>query len=73
MGKSIQTGIPPVKVGDELQLVIEGKGTRGDPFGKYQGYIIFVKGEGADQLTDADAPDVKITRADPKIGYAGLV
>jgi len=73
MSKSIQTGVPPVKVGDIIQLLVEGKGAKGDYFGKVQGYIIFIKSEDEIILEDEEVVEVKITKVDPRMGFAGLL
>ncbi len=46
-GRRFGGGFPPkpVKVGDVVDLKIEGHGKSGDGVGKINGYVIFVKGE----------------------------
>ncbi len=46
----------PVKVGDELEVKIEGTASKGDGIAKKDGFVIFIKG-----AREGDTVKVKIT------------
>ncbi len=63
-----QFSAPPVKVGEELTLTIEGKGEQGDGVGRKQGFVLFVPG------TDkGDEVKVRVTKVFKKVGFAEVI
>jgi len=60
--------VAPVKVGQELDVKIEGVGEKGDGIAKVSGFVIFVPGVRA-----GDEVRIRITRVLNKVGFAELL
>ncbi len=60
--------IAPVKVGQELDVKIEGVGEKGDGIAKVSGFVLFVPGVRA-----GDEVRIKVTRVLNKVGFAELI
>ncbi len=60
--------VPPVKVGDELELEIISIGTSGDGLAKVEGYCIFVP-----NAQQGERVWVKIMKVRAKVGFAKIV
>lgn len=60
--------VAPVKVGQELDVKIEGVGEKGDGIAKVSGFVLFVPGVRA-----GDDVRIKVTRVLNKVGFAELV
>ena len=58
----------PVKVGDELDVKIEGVGEKGDGIAKKEGFVLFVPG-----VKEGDEVKVKVTRVLRRVGFAEVV
>jgi predicted RNA-binding protein with TRAM domain len=63
---------PSVKIGDEIKIKIEGIGKSGDPYGKQNGFIIFIKGVGT-PIPEGTAKIVKITKVSDTYALSQLV
>ncbi len=60
--------VPPVKVGDELEVKIESVGEKGDGVAKVSGFVLFVPG-----AKEGQTVRVKVTRVLRKVGFAEMV
>lgn len=60
--------VPPVKVGDELEVKIESVGEKGDGVAKVSGFVLFVPG-----AKEGQTVKVKVTRVLRKVGFAEIV
>ena len=60
--------VAPVKVGQELDVKIEGVGEKGDGIAKVSGFVLFVPGVRA-----GDEVRIKVTRVLNKVGFAELL
>lgn len=58
----------PVKVGDEVEVKIEGVGGKGDGIAKVNGFVIFVPG-----TKQGDTVKVKITKVFRKVGFGEVI
>ena len=63
----------PVKVGDEVTEGIIGFGKSGDPFIKFNEYIIFVKTEDPSTYSVGDMVRVKLTKTSASYGFGGII
>src|SRR4030042_5268440 len=61
-------GVAPVKVGEELDVKIEGVGEKGDGIARIQGFVLFVPG-----VKEGDEVRVRVTRVLRKVGFAEVV
>ena len=59
---------PPVEVGQELDVTIEGISRRGDGIARIQGFLVFVP-----RTNTGDKVKIKITRVAPRFGVAEIV
>ncbi|MBD3319290.1 TRAM domain-containing protein [Candidatus Woesearchaeota archaeon] len=59
---------PPVKVGDEVTVVIRGVGEKGDGFAKVNSFVIFVPG-----TKKKERVKIRITKVFPTIGFAEVI
>jgi predicted RNA-binding protein with TRAM domain len=57
--------LPPVKVGDELDLTIEAIGEKGDGVAKKDGFVLFIP-----DVKEGEHVRAKITRVLRKVGFA---
>jgi len=64
---------PPIEAGEEYHLTIEGKGIKGDPFGKVANFVIFITLNPGQFVQMGDKLDVIITRVTPKQAFAKVV
>ena len=58
----------PVKVGDELDVKIEGVGEKGDGIAKIKGFVLFVP-----NTKEGDEVKVKVSRVLRKVGFAEVI
>jgi len=58
----------PVKVGDELDVKVEGVGEKGDGIAKIKGFVLFVP-----NTKEGDEVKVKVTRVLRKVGFADVI
>ena len=63
-----QRSVPPVNVGDELEVTIEAVGAKGDGITKVDGFVLFVAG-----TQKGDKVKVKITKVLSNVGFAEVV
>lgn len=56
---------PPVKEGEEIDVIIEAVGEKGDGIAKKDGFILFVKG-----TTQGETCRVRVTKVLQKVGFA---
>jgi predicted RNA-binding protein with TRAM domain len=63
---------PTVKLGDELKIIVDGVGKNGDPYGKHNGFVIFIKGVGA-PIPMGTSKVVKVTKVNKACALAQLV
>jgi len=61
-------GVAPVKVGDELDVKIEGVGAKGDGIAKKDGFVLFVS-----NVKMGDEVKVRVTKVLRKVGFAEVV
>jgi predicted RNA-binding protein with TRAM domain len=59
---------PPIKVGDEVVVTIEGVGEKGDGLAKIRGFIVFVAGTKKGQRVK-----VRITKVFSKMGFGEVI
>lgn len=60
--------LAPVKVGDELEVTIEGVGEKGDGLAKINGFVLFVP-----NTKQGDKVKVRVNRVLTKVGFAEVV
>ena len=58
----------PIKVGDEVDVKIEGIGEKGDGIAKKDGFVIFVP-----NVKEGDEVKIKVTRVLRRVGFAEVV
>jgi predicted RNA-binding protein with TRAM domain len=58
----------PVRVGEEIDVTIEGNGEKGDGIAKVNGFVIFVP-----NVSKGDTVKIKITKVLKKVGFAEVV
>ena len=58
----------PVKVGDELDAIIEGVGEKGDGFTRKDGFVLFVP-----NVQKGDNVRIKVNKVLRKVGFAEVV
>jgi len=72
IGRGFDSGgadrVAPVKVGQELDVKIEGVGEKGDGIAKVSGFVLFVPGVRA-----GDEVRIRVTRVLNKVGFAELL
>ncbi len=59
---------PPVKQGEELDVVIESLGGKGDGIAKVKGFVLFVKG-----VQKGENCRVRVTKVLEKVGFADKI
>lgn len=59
---------PPVEVGEELDVVIEAVGEKGDGIAKIKGFVLFIP-----NVKEGDTVRVKVTKVLQKVGFADVV
>jgi len=67
-GRGMRQSFAPVKVGDEVEVKIEGVGGKGDGIAKVNGFVIFVPG-----TKQGDTVKVKITKVFRKVGFGEVI
>ena len=60
--------VAPVRVGDELQVMIDAVGAKGDGIARVKGFVLFVPG-----TRQGDSVRVKITRVLRNVGFADVL
>ena len=72
IGRGFDSGgadrVAPVKVGQELDVKIEGVGEKGDGIAKVNGFVLFVPGVRA-----GEEVRIRVTRVLNKVGFAELL
>ena len=58
----------PVRVGEEIDVTIEGNGEKGDGIAKVNGFVIFVP-----NVSKGDTVKIKVTKVLKKVGFAEVV
>ncbi len=58
----------PVKVGDEIDVVIDAVGEKGDGLAKKDGFVLFVPG-----VKQGDHVRIRVTKVLRKVGFAEVV
>jgi len=59
---------PPINVGDEVEVTIEGVGEKGDGLAKVNGFIVFVPG-----TKENDRVKIRITKVFKKMGFGEVI
>lgn len=59
---------PPVEVGEELDVVIEAVGEKGDGIAKKNGFVLFIP-----NAKEGETVKVKVTKVLQKVGFADIV
>ncbi|HLC96833.1 MAG TPA: TRAM domain-containing protein [Candidatus Nanoarchaeia archaeon] len=59
---------PPVNVGDELDVLIEAVGEKGDGIAKKDGFVLFIPG-----VKQGDQVHIRISKVLRKVGFAEVV
>jgi predicted RNA-binding protein with TRAM domain len=63
-----QRNTPPVSVGEELDVVIEAVGEKGDGIAKKNGFVLFIPGVKAGENVK-----IRVTKVFRKVGFAEVV
>lgn len=58
----------PVKVGDEIEVVIDAVGEKGDGLAKKDGFVLFVPG-----VKQGDRVRIRVTKVLRKVGFAEVI
>lgn len=58
----------PINVGDELDVVIEAVGEKGDGMAKVKGFVIFIP-----NTKEGDSVRIKVTRVLKNVGFAEVL
>lgn len=61
---------PPVNVGEDYHLPIEGFGNKGDPFGKINNYIIFINLPTRESAVVGKRYHIRISKVTPKQAFS---
>jgi predicted RNA-binding protein with TRAM domain len=67
-GEKRHNTLPPVRVGEEIDVTIEAVGEKGDGICKKQGFILFVP-----ETVEGDRVRIKITKILHKVGFARVI
>lgn len=67
-GKDFGGRVAPIRVGEELDVKIEGIGEKGDGIARIQGFVLFVPG-----VKKEDEVRVRVTRVLHRVGFAEVV
>lgn len=59
---------PPVNVGDELDVLIEAVGEKGDGIAKKNGFVLFVP-----NTNEGDEVKIRVTKVLRKVGFAEVI
>lgn len=59
---------PPVEVGEEIDVVIEAVGEKGDGIAKKNGFVLFIP-----NVKEGDKVRVKVNKVLQKVGFADVV
>lgn len=62
--------LPPVKEKETVRLTIENFGTKGDPFGKVNNFVVFLSSRDPDKYQKGSTYTVTITRVCEKFAFA---
>ena len=65
--------IPPVKIGENLNLGIVGWGKKGNPMMKYKGYTIFLEKFEGIQIKIKEMMPIRITKVFNRFAFAQIV
>ena len=68
MRNEFRRSFAPVKVGDEIDVKIEGVGSKGDGIAKYNGFVLFVP-----NTKEGDEVKVRVTRVLRRVGFAEVI
>ena len=68
MRNEFRRSFAPVKVGDEVDVKIEGVGSKGDGIAKYNGFVLFVP-----NTKEGDEVKVRVTRVLRRVGFAEVI
>ncbi len=63
-----QSNFAPVKVGDELEVVIDAVGGKGDGLAKKDGFVLFVP-----NTKEGDRVKIRVTKVLRKVGFAEVI
>ncbi len=66
--RSNRQSFAPVKVGDEVEVAIEGVGEKGDGIAKINRFVIFVPG-----AKQGETVKVRITKVFRKVGFGEII
>jgi len=58
----------PVRVGEEIDVTIEGNGEKGDGIAKVNGFVIFIP-----NVSRGDSVRIKVTKVLKKVGFGEVV
>ena len=64
--------VPPVNIGDTIELPVIGIGEKGDLIVSVNKYIVFVKVPVGTKIQTDECINLKITKVLPKFGFAEL-
>ena len=68
-GESYQSGgLPPVSVGDEIDVRIEAVGEKGDGIARKRGFVLFIP-----KTRAGDEVRIRITKVLQKVGFAEVI
>lgn len=65
MYKGFKPKMAPVKIGDELDVKIEGIGAKGDGIARKEGFVLFVP-----NTKKGDEVRVRVTKVSRRVGFA---
>lgn len=60
--------VAPVKVGDELDVKVDGVGEKGDGIARVEGFVLFIPG-----VNEGDEVRIRVTRVLRRVGFAEVV
>ena len=67
-GKGFGGRVAPIRVGEELDVKIEGIGEKGDGIARIQGFVLFVPG-----VKNGDEVRVRVIKVLHRVGFAEVV
>ena len=68
MRGNYQRMVPPVSVGEELDVTIEAVGEKGDGIAKKNGFVLFVP-----NTSEGDKVRIRVTKVLNKVGFAEVI
>ncbi len=68
MYREDRRNMPPIRIGDEMDVTIESVGEKGDGLAKVKGFVIFVP-----NTKKGDNVKVRITKVFRKVGFAEVI